>query len=152
MVFLNSFFVICVLEKSRLRWKVKGEKDEVAAAVRKWGQQSENGVRPLFVSFSQSENGVRPLFVSFSGSLPCMGRRSVPVIVDEVIWRAKGGRPSFWILFGVGQATRVVVKLGFGNNSPCTSVTETISGQRARSCLAEMRASSLGSILFRPPP
>jgi len=47
---------------------------------------------------------------------------------------------------------RVVVKLGFANSSPCTSVTEPISGQRARSFLAEMRASSLGSILFELPP
>jgi len=33
----------------------------------------------------RSENGVRPLFVSFPVSLPCMGRRGVPVEVHEVV-------------------------------------------------------------------
>jgi len=32
-----------------------------------------------------SENGIRPLFVSFPLFLPCMGRRGFPVVVDEVV-------------------------------------------------------------------
>ena len=36
------------------------------------------------VAWRDSENGVRPLFISFPVFLPCMGRRGFPVVVDEV--------------------------------------------------------------------
>jgi len=100
-----------------------------------------------------SENGFKPFFAGFPVSLSHMGQSSVSVEVDEVVMALKRRLDKFCcIWFGVGQAASVVVKLGFANNSLCASVTELISGQWAWSCLAEMRASSLGSILSKQPP
>jgi len=53
--------------------------------IRVLGRDTGDGVGHRIEVRWGSENGVRPLFVSFPAFLPCMGRKGVHVLVDEVV-------------------------------------------------------------------